>query len=302
MINELINLANYLDESGFKKEADQIDAIIKKHSWAQVAVNPAILWLLFLMALLGVSPQINELLKTLIEQILEATKSDSSGLEGPREGPREGAESVEDAVYEDGPSDGQTRALRELERALEDISGRENPGDGTTDKEMQEEIDRLLKNIKDIMPTPDRDSDRDEATEVRLYCFKTEFSTRQGKAPGRLPGKVIWNYYLEESSVGEWARTRCQHELNPAAVHLTLSPVQELLVANPKTEVGLAAVERWACMSFESVNVVVVEDYSGGDPCGSWLISETTPNLPGRDIFYFFKSPTPNVITMAVKC
>jgi hypothetical protein len=32
MINKLINLANYLDESGFKKEADRVDAIIKKSS------------------------------------------------------------------------------------------------------------------------------------------------------------------------------------------------------------------------------------------------------------------------------
>ena len=30
MINKLINLANYLDESGFKKEADRADALIKR--------------------------------------------------------------------------------------------------------------------------------------------------------------------------------------------------------------------------------------------------------------------------------
>ena len=30
MLNELINLANYLDESGFKKEADRVDVIIKR--------------------------------------------------------------------------------------------------------------------------------------------------------------------------------------------------------------------------------------------------------------------------------
>ena len=39
MINKLINLANYLDESGLNKEADQIDAIIKS---ADGGVDPDI--------------------------------------------------------------------------------------------------------------------------------------------------------------------------------------------------------------------------------------------------------------------
>ena len=44
MINKLINLANYLDESGFKKEADRVDLLIKRASpLALPFVIPAII-------------------------------------------------------------------------------------------------------------------------------------------------------------------------------------------------------------------------------------------------------------------
>jgi hypothetical protein len=68
MIDKLINLANYLDESGFKKEADRVDLLIRKSGiaiFAPLAIPGAMLIIAELTALAGLAVTVAWVIKEL---------------------------------------------------------------------------------------------------------------------------------------------------------------------------------------------------------------------------------------------
>ena len=99
MINKLINLANYLDESGLKKEADQIDTLIKKLGAAQAAI-PISLMIKILAALMLPLLIPQETKEELARRILE--RAQSYDFDGSTDNP-------------------EAEAYRRLERATEEI-------------------------------------------------------------------------------------------------------------------------------------------------------------------------------------
>tara|TARA_R110002020_G_scaffold50716_2_gene143063 strand:+ start:10363 stop:11961 length:1599 start_codon:yes stop_codon:yes gene_type:complete len=116
MINKLINLANSLDESGFKKEADRVDALIKKLGAAQ-AVIPISLMIKILAALMLPLLIPQETKEELARRILE--RAQSYDFDGSTDNP-------------------EAEAYRRLERATEEILKEEMSRDQSASQPSEE--------------------------------------------------------------------------------------------------------------------------------------------------------------------
>ena len=228
MIKDLIKLANALDEAGFKKEADAVDAIIKNAIAAPIAApaaapvaNPAA-GIMLLLAILLLIPDIREETRRLIEDLIETILPSYSGEDAVSEPDRGGAEpssksdsydeawpeNLEDGFPGDGPSESQSEQIETLRRALEDAKDIEE-GDYPVDAEGREtpsiedvkrDIDKILKEMDKIFgkrpaPIGDTGEEERESRSVSLSCFA--MSNGENVRAG------MWWFYYDLSHIPE---------------------------------------------------------------------------------------------------
>jgi len=139
VINKLINLANALDEAGFKKEAGEIDALINKQSMIQVLANPyTLVFIAFSLAIVSVPTETwEELARRLIETMRRSKPSPSPYPDN------------------DPYTESQREALRHLEHGLEKLIAEElarprpeGEGDGDDVEMLRKVLDKVKEALR----------------------------------------------------------------------------------------------------------------------------------------------------------
>jgi hypothetical protein len=255
MINELIKLANALDGSGFNKEADFVDAIIKNAIAAPLAapaapaINPAA-GVMLLLAILLLNPDIREETKRLIEDLIETILPSYSGEDTAPEYDRGGTkpssdpessdeawpENLEDGFPGDGPSESQSEQVETLRRALEDAKdigegdypidaeGRDRP----SKEDVKRDIDKILKEMDKIFgkkpsPVGQPDDEGRKSSSVALSCIA------MGNGQLKDHTSKWWIYYnsshVSREKVEEWCSSYRNIFMNPDSKSPTVGDV-----------------------------------------------------------------------------